>query len=98
MATRNMLVRYCLFMSHSYKRYPSDTAARVAAGVRAANQDGTVAPYDELRVYGDEGDNHSIATLSSISSAATTVPDLDDRLKQWGPKFNKLSNIYNQGD
>ncbi len=76
----------------------SDIPARIADGVKAANADGTTAPYDELRVYEDEGDNQSIATLSSLSSAATTIPDLDEKIKQFGPKFNKLADMYQRQD
>ena len=55
------------------------------------------APYDELRVYDDEGDGVSQCSLSTLSSAVGSDPNqLDERLERWGPRFQKLAGMYNQ--
>lgn len=52
------------------------------------------APYDELRVYDDEGDGVSQCSLSSLSSSGSDPGELDERLERWGPRFQKLAGMY----
>ncbi|KAL3997557.1 Laminin G domain family protein [Acanthocheilonema viteae] len=60
-----------------------------------ADPDAT-APYDELRIYDDEGDNISRITLESLESNDDAIPsgNLDQEIEKWGPRFNNLADIY----
>ncbi len=67
--------------------------------VAAANRDPNSAPYDELRVYDDEGEGLSPApSLSSLDTVASSVaadPErLERQLDDWGPKFQNLADLY----
>jgi hypothetical protein len=52
------------------------------------------APYDELRVYDDEGDGASQCSLSSLSSAGGDAGELPRQLENWGPRFHNLADMY----
>ncbi len=67
----------------------------INARKREADTDPTTPPFDELRVYGDEGDGLSPAgSLSSLSSAGESDVDMDEQLNAWGPRFQKLADMY----
>lgn len=61
-----------------------------------ADPDAT-APYDELRIFEDEGDDVSRLSLESLESADENAPagniDQED-IGKWGPRFENLADIY----
>jgi hypothetical protein len=52
------------------------------------------APFDELRVYDDEGDGVSHCSLSSLSSSGGDAGELPQQLENWGPRFHNLADMY----
>uniref|UniRef100_A0A0N5B1F4 Neurexin-4 n=1 Tax=Syphacia muris TaxID=451379 RepID=A0A0N5B1F4_9BILA len=59
-----------------------------------ADPDAT-APYDELHIYGDEGDDRSIVSLESLESAGYPAGKIDElNIGEWGEPFKELAKIY----
>ncbi|KAK7079949.1 hypothetical protein SK128_012924 [Halocaridina rubra] len=53
--------------------------------------------YDDVRHYCFEGDEMSIASLSSIGSGSSSDNEnVFDTNDNWGPRFEKLKNIYHR--
>ncbi|CAL4067626.1 unnamed protein product, partial [Meganyctiphanes norvegica] len=63
-----------------------------------AKVDGDLDDYDNMRYYAFEGDEMSIASLSSIQSASTSSVEKFDYLNDWGDRFKKLSEIYGSAE
>ena len=62
-----------------------------------AEDDGSAPPHDTLRDFGYEGEGSDAGSLSSLNT--TTSGDQDyDYLNDWGPKFAKLADMYNEGE
>lgn len=54
--------------------------------------------FDDVRHYCYEGDAMSIASLSSIGSGGSTdSSETFDYKNDWGPRFEKLNDIYKRG-
>ncbi|PKK25791.1 neural-cadherin [Columba livia] len=66
--------------------------------VRNADCHPQAAPQDSLRVFCTEGGGSAAGSLSSLSSSAPEEGIGYDDLKEWGPKFEKLSELYSQRD
>lgn len=49
-------------------------------------------------IFAYEGDGSEVGSLSSICSVCSDRDQDYDYLKEWGPKFAKLSNIYVRHD
>lgn len=64
--------------------------------VRNADRDPRAAPQDLLRVFCTEGEGSAAGSLSSLSSSGPEEGIGYDDLKEWGPKFEKLSELYSQ--
>ena len=47
-----------------------------------------------IQVYEYEGNRSRIGSLSSLDSDVTVENQDYDYLNEWGPKFNKVKNIY----
>ncbi|XP_014664051.1 PREDICTED: neural-cadherin-like [Priapulus caudatus] len=59
-----------------------------------ADDDPGAPPRDDVRNYAYEGCGSTAGSLSSLASG-TDDEDLDfDRLNNWGPRFNKLAEMY----
>ncbi|XP_066976553.1 DE-cadherin-like isoform X4 [Macrobrachium rosenbergii] len=57
--------------------------------------DKEITDFDDVRHYCFEGDEMSIASLSSIGSGGSSDSEsLFDYRNDWGPRFEKLSKIY----
>ncbi|XP_055930144.1 neural-cadherin-like isoform X5 [Argiope bruennichi] len=64
-----------------------------------ADHDPNAPPFDDLRNYAYEGCGSTAGSLSSLASTAAEDNDQDfDYLNGWGPRFQKLADMYGPGD
>ncbi|KAM4875178.1 cadherin-10 isoform 1-T2 [Thomomys bottae] len=59
--------------------------------------DPTAPPYDSLATYAYEGNDSIAESLSSLESGTTEGDQNYDYLREWGPRFNKLAEMYGGG-
>ncbi|XP_032557279.1 neural-cadherin-like isoform X2 [Chiroxiphia lanceolata] len=79
--------------------FPSTDFGQYLSGVlRAADWHGQALPQDSLRVFCTEGAGSGAGSLSSLSSTGLEEGTVCDDIKEWGPKFEKLSELYSQRD
>ncbi|KAM9695139.1 cadherin-10 isoform 2-T2 [Trichechus inunguis] len=60
--------------------------------------DPTAPPYDSLATYAYEGNDSIAESLSSLESGTTEGDQNYDYLREWGPRFNKLAEMYGGGE
>uniref|UniRef100_A0A8C5PCB2 Cadherin-5 n=1 Tax=Leptobrachium leishanense TaxID=445787 RepID=A0A8C5PCB2_9ANUR len=59
-----------------------------------ADNDGEGLPYDTLHIFGYEGSESIVESLSSLQSGSSDS-DIDyDVLNDWGPRFKMLADLY----
>lgn len=63
-------------------------------GLEAADNDPNVPPYDTALIYDFEGEGSVAGSLSSIASGSSDGDQDYDYLNDWGPRFQKLANMY----
>ncbi|XP_067224726.1 cadherin-18 isoform X4 [Chanodichthys erythropterus] len=64
--------------------------------VGEADQDTSVPPYDSLQTYAYEGQGSPAGSISSLGSAGVHS-ELDyNSLDDWGPKFEKIAELYGE--
>ncbi|GFY53891.1 neural-cadherin [Trichonephila inaurata madagascariensis] len=63
-----------------------------------ADTDINVPPFDDLRNYAYEGGGSSAGSLSSLASCTDDVDHDFEYLNGWGPRFQKLADMYGQGE
>lgn len=51
-------------------------------------------PYDTALIYDYEGEGSLSGSLSSIASGSSDGDQDYDYLNDWGPRFQKLANMY----
>ncbi|XP_036044964.1 cadherin-15 [Onychomys torridus] len=73
---------------------PSDIANFISEGLEAADSDPSVPPYDTALIYDYEGDGSVAGTLSSIMSSLGDEDQDYDYLRNWGPRFARLADMY----
>ncbi|KAJ8343699.1 hypothetical protein SKAU_G00310280 [Synaphobranchus kaupii] len=71
-------------------------AAMIEAKKDAADHDRDGGPYDTLHMYGYEGPGSFASSLSSLeTSSSCDCSSLDyDCLRDWGPRFQTLAELY----
>lgn len=74
-----------LAISHTYV---------ILQGLEAADGDPNVPPYDTALIYDYEGEGSLAGSLSSIASGSSDGDQDYDYLNDWGPRFQKLANMY----
>lgn len=66
--------------------------------LQLADQDSAAPPYDSLQMYAFEGSASSAASLSSLNSVCSSTSQDSQQtyhfLKEWGPRFRKLADLY----
>ncbi|XP_034048052.1 cadherin-15 [Thalassophryne amazonica] len=84
--------------SPSYPRRPpadpSDIEDYINDGLEAADQDPNVPPYDTALIYDYEGEGSLAGSLSSLASDSSDGDQDYDYLNDWGPRFQKLADMY----
>eukprot|EP00105_Crassostrea_gigas_P039530 XP_019923678.1 PREDICTED: neural-cadherin-like [Crassostrea gigas] len=60
-----------------------------------ANLDPDAPPHDTLRDFQYEGEGSDAGSLSSLNTTSTGGDQDYDFLNEWGPKFSKLADMYN---
>ncbi|KAM6223389.1 cadherin-15 [Rhynchocyon petersi] len=72
----------------------TDIAGFIRDGLAAADSDPSVPPYDTALIYDYEGDGSVAGTLSSILSSLGDEDQDYDYLRDWGPRFARLADMY----
>ena len=62
-----------------------------------ADDDPNSPPHDSPVAFDFEGGNSSVGSLSSLNTSSSGDQDYD-YLNEWGPKFAKLADMYNNYD
>ncbi|KAF6715695.1 Cadherin-15 [Oryzias melastigma] len=73
---------------------PTDIEDYINDGLVVADTDPNVPPYDTALIYDYEGDGSVAGSLSSIASGSSDEDQDYDYLNDWGPRFQKLANLY----
>ncbi|GAA6233586.1 cadherin-15 [Lates japonicus] len=73
---------------------PTDIEDYINDGLEAADNDPNVPPYDTALIYDYEGEGSLAGSLSSIASGSSDGDHDYDYLNDWGPRFQKLANMY----
>ncbi|XP_053411288.1 cadherin-15 isoform X2 [Nycticebus coucang] len=73
---------------------PADIEDFINEGLEAADSDPSVPPYDTALIYDFEGDGSMAGTLSSILSSLGDQDQDYDYLRDWGPRFARLADMY----
>lgn len=68
--------------------------------LQQADQDSAAPPFDSLHTFAFEGSGSSAASLSSLNSldsfGSQECQPSYHLLKEWGPRFGKLADLYGQ--
>nr|XP_039247629.1 cadherin-2-like [Styela clava] len=76
---------------------PDDIGDYIGDAKDQADTDPSAPPFDSLLVFDYEGAGSDAGSLSSINTATTDGSADYDYLNNWGPRFKKLANMYNDG-
>ncbi|KAG7468546.1 hypothetical protein MATL_G00144170 [Megalops atlanticus] len=63
-----------------------------------ADNDPTAPPYDSIQIYGYEGRGSVAGSLSSLETASSESDQNFDYLREWGPRFRRLGELYSVGE
>uniref|UniRef100_A0A6P7F1C7 Neural-cadherin-like isoform X3 n=1 Tax=Diabrotica virgifera virgifera TaxID=50390 RepID=A0A6P7F1C7_DIAVI len=65
---------------------------------KRADSDPNAPPFDDLRNYAYEGGGSTAGSLSSLASGTDDEVQEYEYLGAWGPRFDKLANMYGPGE
>ncbi|XP_077982689.1 neural-cadherin-like [Glandiceps talaboti] len=64
-----------------------------------ADKDPNTPPYDTLHLFDDEGGSSTAGSLSSLNTSSSSEPEQDyGYLRDLGPQFRKLADMYGGGE
>ncbi|KAM8954625.1 cadherin-8 [Lycaon pictus] len=69
----------------------------ISVRLHEADSDPAAPPYDSIQVYGYEGRGSAAGSLSSLGSGASDSDQSFDYLSDWGPRFQRLGELYAGG-
>uniref|UniRef100_A0A8C8UNM3 Cadherin domain-containing protein n=1 Tax=Peromyscus maniculatus bairdii TaxID=230844 RepID=A0A8C8UNM3_PERMB len=89
-----------LFIPRRTPTAPDNTDVRdfINERLKEHDLDPTAPPYDSLATYAYEGNDSIAESLSSLESGTTEGDQNYDYLREWGPRFNKLAEMYGGGE
>ncbi|XP_074602495.1 neural cadherin isoform X1 [Brevipalpus obovatus] len=70
----------------------------IQENLNKVDSDPNAPPFDDLRNYAYEGCGSNAGSLSSLASAAEDNEQDFDYLNAWGPRFQNLARMYQQGE
>ncbi|CAH6787381.1 Cdh10 [Phodopus roborovskii] len=89
-----------LFIPRRTPTAPDNTDVRdfINERLKEHDLDPTAPPYDSLATYAYEGNDSIAESLSSLESGTTEGDQNYEYLREWGPRFNKLAEMYGGGE
>ncbi|XP_077166172.1 neural-cadherin-like isoform X2 [Paroedura picta] len=76
----------------------TDFGCYLLSVVRNVDQQHQALPCDSLQVFYTEGECSEASSLSSLGSCGWDEDVVYGDMKEWGPKFEKLSELYSHAD
>ncbi|MEJ1275796.1 hypothetical protein NN561_006694 [Cricetulus griseus] len=97
---RRDIIPETLFIPRRTPTVPDNTDVRdfINERLKEHDLDPTAPPYDSLATYAYEGNDSIAESLSSLESGTTEGDQNYDYLREWGPRFNKLAEMYGGGE
>ncbi|XP_065523636.1 cadherin-10 isoform X2 [Lathamus discolor] len=97
---RRDIIPETLFIPRRTPSAPDNTDVRdfINQRLKEHDTDPSAPPYDSLATYAYEGNDSIAESLSSLESATTEGDQNYDYLREWGPRFNKLAEMYGGGE
>ncbi|KAH0514390.1 Cadherin-10 [Microtus ochrogaster] len=97
---RRDIIPETLFIPRRTPTAPDNTDVRdfINERLKEHDLDPTAPPYDSLATYAYEGNDSIAESLSSLESGTTEGDQNYDYLREWGPRFNKLAEMYGGGE
>ncbi|XP_073188376.1 cadherin-10 isoform X3 [Lepidochelys kempii] len=97
---RRDIIPETLFIPRRTPSAPDNTDVRdfINQRLKEHDTDPSAPPYDSLATYAYEGNDSVAESLSSLESGTTEGDQNYDYLREWGPRFNKLAEMYGGGE
>ncbi|XP_068092835.1 cadherin-10-like [Hyperolius riggenbachi] len=97
---RRDIIPESLLLPRRTASVPDNTDVRdfINQRLKEHDNDPTAPPYDSLATYAYEGNDSIAESLSSLDSSTTEGDQNYEYLKEWGPRFNKLAEMYGNGE
>nr|XP_033796043.1 cadherin-5 isoform X2 [Geotrypetes seraphini] len=84
----------CLYAQVQKPSRNGEMAIMIEVKKDEADNDGDGLPYDTLHIYGYEGSESIVESLSSLESGSSDSEIDYDVLNEWGPRFKMLADLY----